>query len=420
MNIRNKVYVAVGFDAAYMSMIVGPEGIVVVDTGQNPYAAASIMARFRSITDKPLQAIILTHSHPDHIGGAAGVIGMEKDRRPDAFIDVWARANFGSEGLLGRMLPDISARRGAWQFGVELPPEKQTQPLGPKTFPDPGKDWPIMRKRLKVNRRFDGPMASLDVAGLHLELHAAPGETADQLFVWMPGDRIMFAGDNIYGSFPNLYAVRGSGYRDVDAWANSVKAIWDKHPEVLVMGHSRPLEDAAACEDWLSHYHEAIRYVFDATIAGMNQGLTADELAESVRLPAHLAAREYLSEYYGNVAWSVRSIFNGHLGWFDGDARRLAPLPLAEEAARMAELAGGADVLVEQARSALARPVADGAVSDPDAAWAALLLAYVLRLEPGRADALALHADALERLGEATLSTSGRNYLFSAAQAERS
>lgn len=418
VNIRNKVYVAVAYDTSYMSMIVGTDGIIIVDSGERPQAAAAIMERFRAISDKPLKALLFTHSHWDHVNGAPGVIGSERARGNRAFIDVWGRENFGSEARLGQLLPDVFRRRGAWQFGAGLSPDKRTKPLGPKVLPDPGEGRPVSEKPIRVNRRFAGDMMSLELAGVRLEFYAAPGETSDQMFIWMPDERIAFAGDTIYASFPNLYAVRGAGYRDVDAWANSVALIRDKQPEVLIMGHTRPIQDPAVCAEWLGSYHDAIRCVFDETIAGMNRGLTADEVAESVRLPAHLAEKPWLTEFYGNVAWAVRSIFNGHLGWFDGDARRLAPLPLADEAARMMDMAGGVDAALERARAALARP-APRSGPDKDAAWAAQLASYVLRLHPAHAGARAVSAEALERLGEATLSTSGRNYLLCAAQAMR-
>lgn len=408
INIRNKVYVAVGYDDSYFSMIVGTDGVVIVDTGADPYRAASVMAQFREISDKPVKAIICTHSHPDHMGGLTGVVGMEvaRDARSAEKMEIWGRTNFGSEFALARLLPQAFALRGGRQFGRMIPAEKKYPPLGPREFPEVGTDWPLAKGPIMPNRMFAEDKFTLDIAGLKLELYAAPGETTDHLLMWMADDKIAFAGDNIYGSFPNLYPVRGSEYRDVATWAASVKKIGDMQPEYLVMGHSAPLMDKATCSEWLSHYYEAIKYVFDATIEGMNKGLGMDELAETVQLPAHLAAKEYLTPYYGNVAFSVRAIFVAHLGWFDGTAYKLAALPLKEEARHMAEMGGGVDALVQRA----ARALADG-----DAAWAAQLVHYVLRLEPDRADARKINAGALDALGEAMLSTSGRNYLLSCA-----
>lgn len=416
VNIRDKVYVAVGYDASYMSMIVGPESIVVIDAGQNPFASASIMAKFREITDKPLAALILTHSHPDHTGGAGGVLGMEKARDPKSAPAVWSRANYGSEFWLNALLPQAFGARGARQFGTLLPPEKTRQALGPSSFPDPGKDWPIIAGPVRPTHTFDGASHRLDIPGLNIELLSAPGETTDHLCVWMPDDKIAFSGDNIYGSFPNLYAVRGSGYRDVAAWADAVRLIRDLKPTVLIMGHSAPLQTPELCDEWLTNYHEAIRYVFDSTIQGINNGLCPDDLADTIKLPAHLAEKEYLTEYYGNIAWSVRSIFAGHLGWFDGEARKLAPLPRREEAARMVELAGGAPVLLERATAALAKPVPDDAVSDPEAAWAAQLSTYCVTVNPDNTEARDILATSLERLAQVIPSTTGCNYLMTSAQ----
>lgn len=413
IKVGRQTYVAANYDASFLTMLEGEDGIVLVDTGATPQIAAMIMDDLRKISQKPLKAIIFTHSHPDHTGGAAGVIGMELAARPDAEIEIWARDNYGSEFGLAALLPQAFNLRGGRQFGEGVPAQWKYPPLGPRELARPDKERPIAAAPVRPNRFFSGKLHCLEVAGLKLELHAAPGETSDQLFIWKEDEKIAFAGDNIYGSFPNLYAVRGSGYRDVAMWADSVGKIRDKKPAFLVMGHSEPLLKAEECEEWLSSYYEAIKYVFDATISGMNQGLTADELAESVRLPEHLAAKDFLTEYYGNVPWSVRSIFSGHLGWFDGDPRKLAPLTLRAEAERMADMAGGAEALLVRAASALAAGDLDGA------AWAAQLVSYALRLSLSEAqlgEARRINADALERLGEATLSTSGRNYLLSSAQ----
>ena len=190
------------------------------------------------------------------------------------------------------------------------------------------------------------------IAGIRVQLVAAPGETDDQLYVWLPDRKVVFSGDNCYNAFPNLYAIRGQ-YRDVKEWGESVAEMSRLGAHVLVPGHTRPTTDPAATQEKLKDYSAAILSVYEQTIAGINRGMTPDQLVQTVRLPAELAEKSYLKEFYGAVPWAVRSIFTGHLGWFDGNPTNLFPLYPDQEAERFAELAGGMDKLVEHAQKAV-------------------------------------------------------------------
>ncbi|MYI56789.1 MAG: alkyl/aryl-sulfatase, partial [Acidimicrobiia bacterium] len=160
-------------------------------------------------------------------------------------------------------------------------------------------------------------------------------------------------------------------------------------------------------DEALDVYSRGLWHVYNATIEGMNAGRTPDELAEEVRLPDDLAAHPLLREYYGTVAWSVRSIFNGVLGWFDGNPTRLNPLHPAERARRVAGLAGGAAVLLERAGEALA---------EGDAQWAAELCDMLLALDFEPTQVMALKADALDEVASGMVTATGRNYLHSCAR----
>jgi len=133
----------------------------------------------------------------------------------------------------------------------------------------------------------------------------------------------------------------------------------------------------------------------------MNQGLTPDEIVERVKLPSHLAGLPYLHEYYGTVAWSVRAVFNGYLGWFDGNATNLFPLPAKERAKRFARLAGGEGALLGKAREA---------ISKEDHQWALELTDQLLLLDPELKDVRELKAKALKALGEKQIASTARNY----------
>jgi uncharacterized sulfatase len=247
----------------------------------------------------------------------------------------------------------------------------------------------------------------VEIADVEIELVAVNGETDDGLYVWLPESKVLFSGDNVYKSWPNAYAIRGTPYRDVQAWGDAVDSMLSEGAEALVPGHTRPIVGESEVREVLTNYRDAMRFVFDKTIEGMNQGMTPDELVDYVKLPPELAEKDYLREYYGNVEWAVRAIFNGYLGWYDGNPSNLFPLSPIEEAQRIVQLAGGTDVLLDEARTAL---------RDGDAQWAAQLSDYLLALQPEAIEPKLLKADALESLAEALLTATGRNYYLTVAQ----
>jgi alkyl sulfatase BDS1-like metallo-beta-lactamase superfamily hydrolase len=258
---------------------------------------------------------------------------------------------------------------------------------------------------IRPNKTFSDVLDA-EICGVNVRLVHAPGETDDQLFVWLPNERVLLPGDNIYKAFPNLYSIRGTSFRDVGAWAKSIDGMRALRPAHLVPSHTRPISGEEEIQQTLTAYRDAIQFVHDQTVQGINRGLTPDELVQTVKLPPHLASHPYLQEYYGKVAWSVRGIFNGYLGWFDGDAARLQPASPSERAARMASLAGGSEALLRAAREALQRE---------ENAWAAELATHLLVLDPKSSEAKQVKADALRALARRELNANARNYYLTQA-----
>lgn len=406
IKVTENVYTAVGYSVQPVSMIVGDDGIIIVDTGMDTVSAEHVLADFRKITDKPVKAIILTHSHGDHTGGVPIFAG-------EGHPPIWARSNFGSESQpLNAAGLTFNNVRGARQGGFKLPPEKRiNNGVAQAYWPKRGGAVFHSGEKIAPTHTFSEPRKMLNIAGVKIELVAVNGETADALYVWLPEKHVLFAGDNFYKSWPNLYAIRGTMYRDVRAWANAVDMMLREEPDYLVPGHTRPVIGKEKIAEMLTNYRDAIRFVFNKTIEGMNKGLTPDELVDYVKIPAHFADKDYLREYYGNVEWAVRQIFNAHFGWFDGNPTNLFPLSPREEAKRMAELAGGRDTLLKKAQKALA---------DKDCQWAAQLCDHLLAFDSDAREPKLIKADALEALAEQLLTATGRNYYLTVAQELRS
>ena len=148
-------------------------------------------------------------------------------------------------------------------------------------------------------------------------------------------------GDNIYKTFPNLYTIRGTTHRDVIGWVSSLDKMRSYEPEYIFPSHTKPIIGSEDTMEALTIYRDAIQYVHDQTIRLMNEGYYPDQIIEMVELPASIKSSPYLSEFYGTVRWSVKSIFNGYLGWFNGNPADLDPLSRKEEAQRLAKLVGG-------------------------------------------------------------------------------
>ncbi|MEM7378960.1 MAG: alkyl/aryl-sulfatase [Pseudomonadota bacterium] len=400
--LADNVYQAFGFAASNVYLIVGDDGVVIIDTSESTAAAEAILAAFRKITKLPVETILLTHSHRDHVSGASV---FAEGGEPEILCSEKSSDNpLVVASAHPRATQAIQARtRRQFGFGLPYPEQLISLGVGPATRPLTGMGGGI----LPATRRIGDEGARIRVAGIELELAMAPGETPDHMVVWYPEKRVLFSGDNFYRAFPNLYAIRGTEFRDFDTWADSLDTLMAFEPEVLAPGHTKALFGADTIRTTLTDYRDAIRHVVTETRNGMDAGLTADELAHRVHLPPALAEKPYLREFYGRVDHAVRAYCVGTLGWFDGNPTSLNTLAPAEEAARVVALAGGADAV---------RREIDRATADRAFQWALELVDRLLRLEPDDAELKHTKADLLRRVAHAEINCPTRNYCFQCAK----
>jgi uncharacterized sulfatase len=402
IKVADNVYTAVGYSVSNVSMIVGDDGVVIVDTGMMGEAAEKIAQEFRKLSDKPVKAIIFTHGHGDHTGGAPAFFG---ETRPQ----IWAHTNFGCEGRwwdAGGLT--IQKVRGARQAGFKLPPEQRiNNGVAPVRYPKRGGAVFASGRAALPTHFLEDERQAVSVAGVEFELVSSPGETNDALFVWYPAGKVLFAGDNFYRSFPNLYAIRGTPNRNVRLWAESLRKLADNDAVALIGGHTNPILGANEVKQVLTDYRDAVQFIHDKTVEGINKGMTPDELVQYVQLPDHLASKDYLQPFYGHPEWGVRSVFNGYLGWFDGNATNLFRLSPKSEAERVAKLAGGEERLLKAAKDALA--------SD-DNQWAAQLADHLLAIDKNDVEAKQIKAEALTKLARNMVNATARNYYLTVAR----
>ena len=409
IQVADNVYTAIGYQVTANSMIIGDDGVIIVDPGQMPILASRVRKAFEEITDKPVKAIIYTHGHGDHYNGAPAFYEEGKG------IQVWARSNFGSEGSRNTTTGRLGGLRRSNTQGFDLKPEQKIGvgvAIPPERRPtnslmvDGSNRAGAPRRGLRIEptHTFSEDRKRIEIVGVTIDLVAAPGETADQLYVWLPKEKVVFAGDNFYQSWPNVYPLRGTARRSIRDWITSVDKMVQEEPTHLVGGHTTPILNNA--NEVLTNYRDAMQWVYDRTIEGAKQYMTPDELVEYAALPEKYAKLDYLAPYYGSVEGTIRDIYAQDLGWFDGDPLNLHRESPLKQSQRMADLVGGVHVLMTKAREAM---------EAEDYIGAAQLARHVIRLRPENKGAKRLMGEALAVIGEQTFNAPMRNYTISSS-----
>jgi len=383
--VTDNVYVAIGYGLANSILIAGDSGNIIIDTTEDPQLASEINAEFKKISNLPNEAIIYTHSHVDHWRGAPGF--MEENTKVYAH-KTFERGFFKSNNLLRPILTE----RGMKQFGHFLPDSlKRGHGLGftlKFDFEQPPVIYPT--------DFFDTQTSKLTVGGIELEIQHTPGETDDQIIIYYPEKEVVISGDNYYMRFPNLYTIRGTSYRDTYSWFKSVDTMRSYKPKFLVSCHGPFLSGTETIEKRLAIYRDAIQYIHDYAIRGANLGKTPDELVEDFEYPAFFKENYDLQEKYGKVSWSIRNVYNGYLGFFDGRAVNLEPLSSKERSKRILKLIGNREL-------------------EKDYQWAAELSDIGLSNFPNDKTLKLLYSQSLEYLSLNEINPIARNYYLSEA-----
>jgi len=356
-----RIHQAIGFGNTYM--VTTKAGNVVVDTSM-PGPAVRHRKLLTAVSDAPVRYIILTHAHGDHAGGVPlwkgpGVKVVAQAHQTE-FLDYQTR------------LSGFFAYRNAAQYDNTV----RRRPANPNPGNHAGP---------KVADILFEKETTLKVGDLTFRLLATPGETPDHLTVWIPELKAAFIGDNFYGSFPNLYTLRGTEQRKALEYVDSLNKVLALNPEAVFPSHGEPIVGADNVRAALTKYRDAILYVHDATVRGMNDGQDVFTLMKTIKLPPELD----VGEGYGQVAWSVRGIYEGYAGWFDGDPATMYAVSPAEAQAELARLASGAAPIAARAAELNAQG---------QHAMALRLTSAALAVEPANPAALAARRDALKAL----------------------
>lgn len=399
--IGDNAWCVVGNGLSNQTFVEGPEGIIAIDSGDCVEEMAAAISQLRTVTNTPIVACIYSHFH--YVDGTSAVLedsGLGPDELP-----IWGHERIAANRLrFGGEVAGRSRRGLVHQFGMMLPKEGPDALLhvGLGRFFSNPEHRPSTRGHLPVTESV-GDSLSTTIAGLVVEMTHAPSDSDDSVTIWFP-DLELCVNNIVWPVLFNVFAIRGEEYRDPRTLLVGLDHVASLGAEHLVCTHGAPISGAALIASEVENYRDSIQYLWDQTVRGANNGLTADELAERVQLPAEFAESPIARQFYGLAEHHVRQIHGGLFGWFDDDPAHLAPLPRADRAARLIAGFGGPDEVSNQC---------DAALAEGDVRWALELASWLLAadIDAGRDRTAA----ALRSIGQRTTSQNLRNWCLTKA-----
>ena len=405
--VADGVWQARGYDISNITFIAADNGWLIIDplTSEETARACLELAN-RTLGERPVTAVIYTHSHLDHFGG---MLGVTTRAAVDAGnVRVIAPEGFMHEAVGENVLAGpIMGRRALYQFGPLLA-------FGPQGQVDAGlgKTTPIGTTGLvapteTIHRTGD----ELDVDGIRIVFQNTPdAEAPSEMNFFFPDKRLLCMAENCTHTLHNLYPIRGAQVRDALAWSKYIHEamrMWGGHTDTMFASHHWPRFGSDDVAAFLTLQRDVYRWMHDQTLRLANGGSTPDEIAaELSQLPDCFSKQSHVQGYYGTVSHNVRSVYNRYLGWYDGNPANLHPHPPVEAAKRYVDMMGGPDGVLRGARAAF---------DEGDYRWVVEVLKHLIFTDPAHREARSLSADAMEQLGYQAESATWRNaYLMGA------
>ncbi|MCV7103456.1 alkyl/aryl-sulfatase [Mycobacterium palustre] len=401
------IYQVRGLDLSNITFVEGDAGVIVIDPLISTEVAAAALALYRAHRggERPVVAVIYTHSHVDHFGGVLGVTSQ-------AEVDSGAVAVLAPEGFIEHAVQEnvyagpAMTRRATYMYGTLLargPRGHVGCGLGQATSTG---EVAVIVPTVVIGRT--GETHTID--GVEIEFQMAPGtEAPAEMHFYFPRFRALCMAENATHNLHNLLTLRGALVRDPHAWSGYLTEAIDTfagRADVVFASHHWPTWGRDNIVEYLSLQRDLYAYLHDQTLRLLNRGYTGEEIAEMFQMPPALERAWHTHGYYGSVSHNVKAVYQRYMGWFDGNPARLWPHPPEALAPRYVEAMGGIDRVVELAQAAF---------DSGDFRWAATLLDHAIFTDSEHGAARALYADTFEQLAYGAENAIWRNFFLSGA-----
>jgi alkyl sulfatase BDS1-like metallo-beta-lactamase superfamily hydrolase len=403
--IADNVWQVRGFDASNMMIVKGNTGWIVIDPLFTlETASAAIALVNEQLGQRPVTAVIYTHSHADHFGGVRAVVD------PAAIPPIVAPEHLVEETVSEHIIAgNAMGRRAALMFGMALKP-------GPQGYMGSGLTAGVHNRGtvslIMPNDYIKQTGETRMLDGVKFEFQMVPEtEAPSEMNFYLPEQRVFYVSEIATCSMHNVQTPRGALVRDTLKWAGYLTealSLYGDRSDTLATGHCWPRFGNDVIKNYLSLQRDNYKFIHDQTVRLTNRGETPTEIAEEIKLPAAVANEWSNRGYYGTVRHNAKGVYQRYIGWWDGIPAHLNLHPPVEQGKRYVKAMGGAQHIISEAKNAMAKG---------DYRWSAEILNHVVFADSENRKAKELLADSYEQMGYQAESSVWRNiYLAGAAE----
>ena len=405
-----------GYDVSNVTFVRSQHGWIVMDCASSRYTAAEALKLFRSeMGDDPIVAIVISHAHVDHYGGIEGLISPEDAADPSLPLDQQIASGKTAivvpQGFVDSVMKEnvfvgsAMKRRATYQYGSFLPYGDQGRlSVGIRLTVVQGGTGYIAPTFEITEELFE-----TEIDGVKAVFQLTPGtESPAEMNTYFPERKALWMAENCTGTMHNLYTLRGAEVRDANDWARYITQAQLLFPEaeVVFQSHNWPHWGKDVVSEYLTNTAAVYKFMHDQTLLYINEGYTADEIANLIQLPEALDKVWYTRQYYGTLRHNVKAVYQKYMGWYDANPVHLDELEPTEYAKKLVEYLGDPDKVLEMARADYAKG---------EYQWVAQITNTLVFADPANQEARYLCADALEQLGYQAESGAWRNVYLVAA-----
>lgn len=389
--VTDKIYQIRGFDLSNITFIQGDKGWIVFDPLISPQTARAALAFInKTLGERPVTAVVYSHSHVDHYGGAAGLFNSPDEVKKNG-VQIIAPEGFTEHAVSENVIAgNAMARRAVYMYGALLPRNAQGSVNGGL-----GQTTSTGVPSLLLPTRFitkTGEEVTLD--GVRMVFQMTPGtEAPAEMNTWFPDSKALWMAENTTNTMHNILTLRGAQVRDALKWSsflNETIETWGDQAQVKFQSHHWPRWGNASIVDYFKKQRDLYKYIHDQSVRLMNMGYTGEEISEKIALPPELNDFWPNRGYYGTLRHNSRAVYQRYMGWYSGNPSDLDNLPPEMVGPKYVEFMGGEQALLKKAKASFDKG---------EYRWVAEVLKHLVFANPNNQEGKLLLADALEQLG---------------------